>query len=190
MREGVWEVAALCCGEEGYSRATCECVGLTEPSRLVRPQAHQSRCLSKLGPRLCHHSLPVCPPTAHACTVVRRVAQATMRIVILGATGATGKLAVRFALEAGHSVTAVARNVSAAAAELGSHPQLTIVRGDVYDAASMGPILRGHDAVVSALGQRGLDPRAIYSRATPAVVEGMKHAGVRRLVVVTSDHDG
>ncbi|MBI3047490.1 MAG: NAD(P)H-binding protein [Acidobacteria bacterium] len=52
------------------------------------------------------------------------------RVLIVGATGGTGRQLVRQALERGLAVTVLARDPSKLALD---HPQLTVMRGDVLD---------------------------------------------------------
>jgi len=72
------------------------------------------------------------------------------RIVIFGAGGRAGRAAVAEALDRGHDVTAVVRDLSRYQAP----PGVRAVPGDVLDAA--GPAA-GADAVVSAVYQPGQD---------------------------------
>lgn len=52
-----------------------------------------------------------------------------VKIALFGSTGDIGKTAVSAALDAGHRVVAVARNVAAAEKLFGSRNNLTIVQG-------------------------------------------------------------
>ena len=52
-----------------------------------------------------------------------------MKILVLGATGRTGYLFTRKALEEGHTVTAYVRNPDKALTLFGAHQNLTIVPG-------------------------------------------------------------
>ena len=107
-----------------------------------------------------------------------------MRILVIGATGGTGRELVSQALERGHHVTALVRNP---ARMRESHENLTVMKGNVMDPASLAPAMQGQDAVVCALGhKRWLGPSAILSRGTRNIVDAMKAAGVRRLVVETA----
>jgi putative NADH-flavin reductase len=107
-----------------------------------------------------------------------------MRILIVGATGGTGRELVKQALERGHHVTALARDP---AKVKHTHEHLTVVKGDVMDPASLAPAVRGQDAVVCALGhKRWLGPSKILSQGTRNLVDAMKAAGVKRLVVETA----
>lgn len=109
---------------------------------------------------------------------------APMKIAVFGGTGGTGSLVVREALAAGHDVTVVARTPAKVAHE---HPRLTVLRGDVTDAASIAPAIEGKDAVVSALGAPSNRPPVTVHRVGIANILGaMKRAGVRRLVAISS----
>lgn len=94
-----------------------------------------------------------------------------MKIAVLGATGMAGSRIVAEALARGHEVTGIARNP----AGLTDHPALTKVAADVA-APGLGDVLRGHDAVVSALHFQTLDE--------PALVDALKAAGARRVLIV------
>jgi len=106
------------------------------------------------------------------------------RILIVGATGGTGRQLVAQALERGYTVTALARNPSRLPV---THARLTVVRGDVLDAASVDAALHGQDAVLSALGHnRYLGPTRILSRGTGHLLKAMEAQGVSRFVCETS----
>lgn len=107
-----------------------------------------------------------------------------MKILILGATGGTGRLIVRDALEKGHSVVALVRS-KARASEL---PGADIIEGDVCDEGTLMRALNGCDAVISSLGT-GLSPFrevSVLAIATRALVTAMTRAGVRRLVCISA----
>lgn len=106
-----------------------------------------------------------------------------MRILVLGATGPTGRLIVQAARAAGHEVTALVRS-PAKAQGLG---EARLVEGDARDPAALARALEGADAVVSSLGTPAspFRPVTLLSTATRALVEAMRAAGVRRLVCIT-----
>ena len=107
-----------------------------------------------------------------------------MKLLIIGATGGTGRELVRQALERGDHVTAFARNP--ARLEL-RNEHLTIARGDVMDYASVEAAVEGQDAVLCALGhKRWLYPNRILSEGTRNLVRAMEKQSVRRLVCETS----
>jgi len=106
------------------------------------------------------------------------------RILIVGATGGTGRQLVSQALERGYAVTAFVRDASRLAID---DPRLTVVRGDVLDPASVDAAMRGQDAVLSALGHRRyFYPARILSQGTRNILRAMEASGVRRLVCETS----
>lgn len=72
-----------------------------------------------------------------------------MNVVVFGATGSTGRLAVESALSAGHLVTAFVREPKRMSL---AHPHLRIVRGDAMDPASVAPVVQGADAIICTLG--------------------------------------
>src|SRR4051812_18786228 len=78
-----------------------------------------------------------------------------MNLTVFGATGGIGRHVVSQALDAGHHVTAYARNP----AKLNlTHPNLTVIAGELSDRAAVGRAVAGADAVISALGP-SLAPR-------------------------------
>jgi uncharacterized protein YbjT (DUF2867 family) len=113
-----------------------------------------------------------------------------MRILVIGASQGTGALTVRAALAKGHQVTAFARNPQKLVLE---HPQLQRVAGDFHQAASVEPAISGHDAVIvtASTSMSGFkeNPR-YFSQGTGLVIEGMKNAGVKRLVVLSASGVG
>ncbi len=104
-----------------------------------------------------------------------------MRVLVIGATGGTGREVVKQALERGHDVVALARKPSKIKIE---HERLRVVQGDVMDAASVDAAMSGCDAVVCALGhKRWLGPSKILSEGTRHIVRAMEKHGVKRLAV-------
>jgi len=107
-----------------------------------------------------------------------------MRVLVIGASGGTGREIVRQALEQGHHVTALVRNPARMS---GPNPHVAVVTGDVMDPASLASAMRDQDAVLCALGhKRWAGPSRILSQGTHNVVEAMSAAGVRRLIVETA----
>ncbi|HSE48873.1 MAG TPA: SDR family oxidoreductase [Terriglobales bacterium] len=106
------------------------------------------------------------------------------RVLIVGATGGTGRELVAQALERGYEVTALARNPAALAVE---HPRLTVLRGDVLDPASLEAAVRGQDAVLSALGHKQFwRPTRIQSLGTANLLAAMAKHGVQRFLCETT----
>ncbi|MBI4418804.1 MAG: SDR family oxidoreductase [Ignavibacteriales bacterium] len=108
----------------------------------------------------------------------------TMNLLIIGATGGTGKELVRQALELGHSVTAFARRPQRLRIE---HPRLRAIKGDVLENKTVAVAMQGQEAVLCALGhRRWVLPSRILSRGTANIIQAMKQYGVRRLICETS----
>lgn len=106
-----------------------------------------------------------------------------MRVLVLGATGGTGRLIVREAEAAGHEVVALVRSEARA----GGLGEATLVEGDARDGAALARALEGCEGVVSSLGT-GMSPLrevTLLSTATRALVEAMRGRAVRRLVCIT-----
>ena len=106
-----------------------------------------------------------------------------MKLVVLGASGGTGRLVVEQALEYGHEVTAIARNPEAVDIR---HERLEVIQGDVLLPSSIKKPMVGKDAVLSALGVSNRNPTTVYSEGTAHVVEAMQEAGISRLVCLSS----
>src|SRR5918993_5152934 len=105
-----------------------------------------------------------------------------MKVLIIGATGATGKILMREALAQGHQVTALARNPSAVAPE--DH-RLRVLQGNALDVSLVEAAVAGQDAVLVALGTRSSRPTTLFSESTHNVIAAMDKHGVRRLVCIT-----
>ena len=113
------------------------------------------------------------------------------RVVIIGATARTANYMIPQALWRGHEVVAVARRPYRV--RIRKHPQLTIVKGDVYDQASIEAALSGDDneVVISVYGPR-VDPTIeipetdLMSQGTTNIINAMKAKGNRKLFVTTS----
>jgi putative NADH-flavin reductase len=103
-----------------------------------------------------------------------------MKIIVFGATGGTGKLIVSQALAKGHSVTAFVRNPEGLTAD----PHLRIIQGDLFDLATVVDAVRGHRAVLSALGARSRQKADILANALPVMLEAMRQEYVTRLIVL------
>ena len=108
---------------------------------------------------------------------------APAKILVLGATGGTGRLIVKEALARGYDVSALVRSADKGR-DLGG---VKLVIGDARDGAVMREAVRGQDAVVSALGTPASPFREVtlLSSATRKLVDAMKDEGVARLVAIT-----
>ena len=93
-----------------------------------------------------------------------------MKVAVLGASGRAGSQITRELAARGHQVTAVARKPQAIAAA----PSVTAVAGDAADPAALTALIRGHDAVVSALH---------FDVTADTLLSALRAAGVPRLLV-------
>src|SRR3569833_751758 len=105
------------------------------------------------------------------------------KILVLGATGGTGRLIVSQALARGHLVTALVRPPEKASDLKGAK----LVVGDARDEKALREALKGQDAVVSALGTPAspFHEVTLLSTSTRALVDAMKLEHVSRLVCIT-----
>ncbi len=105
-----------------------------------------------------------------------------MKLTIFAATGGIGRQALEQAVAAGHDVTAVVRNPKTLSAAI------RIVTADLAaaDPAALKSAVEGADAVLSALGPRSISDAGVASQGTRAIVQAMKAADVRRIVVVSA----
>jgi nucleoside-diphosphate-sugar epimerase len=116
-----------------------------------------------------------------------------MKILVIGATGGSGRAATSELLRRGHTVTAFSRHASG----LELDGDLITVDGDATDRRAIDAAMGGQDAVVVTLGisesairvrLRGAAATAsdVRSRGTSVAVEAARAAGVGRLVVQSS----
>src|SRR5438445_7467289 len=102
-----------------------------------------------------------------------------MNLLVLGATGRTGRLVVEQALAAGHTVTALVRSPEKVA---NGNANLRVVTGSATDKSELARALEGADAVISTLGGKG----SVIEDSSQAIVAAARAAGVSRVVVLSS----
>lgn len=116
----------------------------------------------------------------------------TQNVLVLGATGGSGRAAVAELLARGHRVTAFARR----ALDM-QHERLRVVQGDALVASDVEAAMRGQNAVIVVLGiqenpalvrLRGARATSIKVRSegTRHVLEAMATHSVRRLIIQSS----
>lgn len=113
-----------------------------------------------------------------------------MKILVLGATGRTGRIFTRKALEEGHAVTAYVRNPDKARALLGAHPNLTITPGDLNNTERLAATSAGQDVMVSLLGQKATVREFLSStflqERLPLIMQTVTGAGVKHCVLMSA----
>jgi putative NADH-flavin reductase len=101
---------------------------------------------------------------------------APVKIVVFGGTGNIGQRIVREALARGDSVTVVVRDT--AGTTLPEDPKLTLVKGDVLNAADDARLLADASAVVCAVAFRKPQPDPpAYRKAAQVLVETLRGLG-------------
>lgn len=107
-----------------------------------------------------------------------------MKLLIIGATGKTGRKLVQFGLEQGHTLTALVRSPR----KLNMmHANLNVEKGNVLDTEDLARCIEGQDAVLCALGhKRFFVKTSILSRGTSNLLNAMKNNRVKRLICITS----
>jgi uncharacterized protein YbjT (DUF2867 family) len=133
-------------------------VGVGKPAR---PQVDQTQLLSE------NHLMPV------------------QRILVLGATGGTGRHVVEQAARKGLDVTVLARTPDKVPATARS---VRVVIGDVrIDSPAVREAYAARDAVVSTLGVgQSFKSRGLMAQAVPLIIAAMRGHGVRRLVFMSA----
>ena len=94
------------------------------------------------------------------------------KVALIGASGNAGSRILKELSDRGHQVTGIARNPD----KIPTLPGVTAVKGDVLDKDGLAALLRGHDAVVSAVHFTASDPQKL--------IDAVRFAGVKRYVVV------
>lgn len=93
-----------------------------------------------------------------------------MKVTVLGASGRAGSEITKELAARGHTVTAIARKPDAIPTADGVTP----VAGDASDAAALAELIKGSDAVISALH---------FDVPADTLLSALKTAGVPRLLV-------
>lgn len=103
-----------------------------------------------------------------------------MKLAIFGATGRTGQQLLRQALKAGHQVTVLVRDPAKLAEK---SDRLTVVQGTLKDTACLDQVIKGADAVISAMGPANNQPTLDISSGMQGIITAMKLNGVKRLII-------
>lgn len=93
-------------------------------------------------------------------------------VALIGASGNVGSRLLKELSTRGHELTAIARHPE----KIASLPNTKAVKGDLYDRKGLAALLKGHDAVISA----------VYFSATDfdSLLGAVKDSGVNRYLVV------
>lgn len=110
-----------------------------------------------------------------------------MRIALLGATGATGRLVIGAALRDGHEVHALVRppRPGSAVKTLPLRDGLHQKTGDATDPASVASIVGGCDVAICLVGPVREAAPDLCARTASALVQAARDTGLSRIVLVT-----
>lgn len=113
-----------------------------------------------------------------------------MKILLLGATGRTGKLVIEEAIRRGHQISAIARDP-----EKLKDYQIDITQGTPYDFDTVEKALSGCDAIINTLNiSRKSDnpwavlvsPKDLISKSATNAVSAMKKPGIKRFIALST----
>jgi putative NADH-flavin reductase len=104
-----------------------------------------------------------------------------MKLIVFGATGATGLEILKQAPALGHTVTSFARSNALPG---------TVITGSVLDEAAVTDAIRGHDVVLSCLGTRPWRHENICSDGIRVIAKAMQATGVKRLIALSTQGAG
>jgi uncharacterized protein YbjT (DUF2867 family) len=113
-----------------------------------------------------------------------------MKILVLGATGRTGKCIIDAALKRGHLISAIARDPG----KLKEY-QIDITKGTPYDPGMVEKAIEGCDAVINTLNvSRKSDnpwaplaaPKDLISRSAANAIRAMQKKGIKRMVALST----
>jgi nucleoside-diphosphate-sugar epimerase len=116
------------------------------------------------------------------------------KVLVVGATGGTGRATIDALVKRGHRVTAFSRHAESLE---NSSDRVTLLNGDATNPDDVERAVAGHDAVIITLGitenplrvrlfGAARTPLDVRSAGTRNVIAAMRKHGVRRLVVQSS----
>ncbi len=111
------------------------------------------------------------------------------RLLVIGATARSSTEIITQGLAAGYDIVGIARRPEEVTL---SDPHLTVLKGDVYDQASLEAAMTGKETVISMVGPR-VDPMKevpadfdLFTTGTANIIAAMQKQGNRRLLVASS----
>lgn len=108
-----------------------------------------------------------------------------MKISIFGSTGATGQELIKQGLEKGYSISTIVRNQLDI-----TNPNLTVIKGNIFDKSLVKEIIDKSDLVVSVLAFTpklfGEKSTKLYSKTASVLVEAMAELNLKKLAFCTS----
>ncbi len=110
-----------------------------------------------------------------------------MKILVIGAAGKTGQFIVSQALDRGHQVTAFVHDRD----KYEPPPGVEVFAGDVQNPSMVEKAMQNQQAVLDALGGHlPFKETTLETNGARAVIEAMRRAGVKRLLIVSAIGEG
>lgn len=109
-----------------------------------------------------------------------------MNVLLIGATGFSGKEVLKELLTKNHNVTVITRNKSSIESQ---QKQIKIIEGNVLDENLINRAVHKQDAVINCLGIGGkgnAKPNSLVSDATRILVNSMEKLEVKRLICMSN----
>lgn len=107
-----------------------------------------------------------------------------VKIVLIGSTGFVGSHILDEALERGHEVHAILRDINKITK---THPALSLIKADVMEEAELQDIFNtGYDAVISAYNPGWSNPDIYddFILGYKSILNALKNSGLKRAVII------
>jgi putative NADH-flavin reductase len=104
-----------------------------------------------------------------------------MKIAVIAASGRTGRVFVKEAIAAGHTVRAGVRDMK----QRKNDSRVTYVQCDAMNKQDVRNLLKQQDAVVSFIGHVKGSPATLQTKAIEVVLDAMHDHGMNRIVSLT-----
>lgn len=98
--------------------------------------------------------------------------EVSLKIAIIGMSGNVGTRIAEEALNRGHRVTGIARNIE----KIAARKNLTLKAGEISNPEALAEMLKGHDAVVSSVKYTDFNPDQL--------IKAVRLSGVKRYLAV------
>lgn len=102
-------------------------------------------------------------------------------IALFGASGTVGRLVVSDALSQGYTIRAFAHRHP----NFDTHPNLTVVTGDIHSEQDVKEAIQGADVVISTLGSWGSKNKDVLTAGMKTIIPVMHSHGITRIVSLT-----
>jgi uncharacterized protein len=93
-------------------------------------------------------------------------------VALIGASGRAGSAILKELSDRGHKVTGIARNPE----KIATLPNVSAKKSDANDGSGLATLLKGHDAVISAVHFSASDAKTL--------IEAVRASGAKRYLVV------